>query len=50
MGASLRQIEDVTGILKVRKDELDFPYINKWVKQLDLSEQWLTARKAAGLE
>jgi hypothetical protein len=50
MGASLRQIEDVTGILKVRKDELDFPYINKWVKQLDLTEQWLTARKAAGLE
>ncbi len=50
MGASLRQIEDVTGILKVRKDELDFHYINKWVKELALTEQWLAASKPAGLE
>ena len=49
MGASLRQIEDVVGILKVRKNNLDFFYIDKWVKQLELVEQWEAARKAAGL-
>ena len=49
MGASLRQIEDVVGILKVRKNNLDFFYIDKWVKQLELAEHWEAARKAAGL-
>jgi len=50
MGASLRQMEDVQGILKVRKDELNFAYIDKWVKDLELTEQWESARKLAGLE
>ena len=49
MGASLRQIEDITGILKVRSDELDLAYIEKWIKELGLSTQWNDARKAAGL-
>ena len=50
MGASLRQIEDVTGILKVRGDELDVAYLNDWINQLGLTEQWHAARKLAGLE
>jgi len=50
MGASLRQIEDVTSILKVRKDELDLAYIEQWVKELALSEQYAAARKAANLD
>ena len=49
MGASLRQIEDIVGILRVRKNHLDFSYIESWVKQLELAEQWEAARKAAGL-
>jgi hypothetical protein len=49
MGASLRQIEDVTGILKVRGDELDFAHIEKWITGLGLDSQWNDARKAAGL-
>lgn len=49
-GASLRQMEDVTGILKVRKDQLDFAYIEKWVRDLELTEQWARARELAGLE
>jgi hypothetical protein len=48
MGASCRQIEDVTGILKVRGDELDHPYLEHWIDQLGLSEQWASARKASG--
>jgi hypothetical protein len=49
MGASLRQIEDVSGILKERYDLLDLNYVQKWVKELELTEQWNAARKAAGL-
>jgi len=30
LGKSSRQIEDAAGILKVRADELDVPYIEKW--------------------
>lgn len=49
MGASLRQIEDVAGILKVRHASLDLPYIEKWVNELGLGSEWTEARKAAGL-
>ena len=46
MGASLRQIEDVTGILKVRSDELDYSHLEHWIEQLGLSEQWHAAQPA----
>lgn len=49
MGGSLRQIEDVSGILKERHDLLDIGYIQKWVNDLGLAEQWAAARNAAGL-
>ena len=45
-----RQIEDAAGILKVRKDELDFPYIEKWVQQLGLMAQWSQARQLADMD
>ena len=48
MGASLRQIEDVAGVLKVQQNLLDFPYIEKWVTELGLESQWNEARKQAG--
>ena len=50
MGESSRQIEDVAGILKVSGASLDRPYIDKWVADLDLTEQWNRARALAGLE
>lgn len=50
MGSSSRQIEDVAGILEEQKDSLDFSYIEKWIAELHLSEQWHSARKLAGLE
>ena len=31
MGASLRQIEDVAGVLKVQQNSLDFQYIERWI-------------------
>lgn len=49
MGASVRQIEDVAGILKVRYASLDSQYIENWIKKLELASEWSVARKAAGL-
>lgn len=50
LGKSSRQIEDAGGILKVRADELDISYIEKWVAELGLSSEWARARQLAGLE
>jgi hypothetical protein len=47
LGKSSRQIEDAAGILKVRGEELDLPYIEKWVHELDLASQWNDARRMA---
>ena len=49
-GASLRQIEDVAGILKVRGKSLDRAYIEKWIHELGLASQWENARKDAGID
>jgi hypothetical protein len=43
-GSSERQIEDVAGILKIQSKDLDYSYIEKWVQELDLQEQWDQAR------
>ncbi len=45
-----RQIEDAAGILKVRKDELDLSYIEKWVHELGLMAQWSQARQLADMD
>lgn len=43
-GSSDRQLEDVAGILRVRGDALDLDYIERWVEDLELREQWDRAR------
>jgi hypothetical protein len=43
-GASDRQLDDVAGILRVRGDSLDVVYIERWVDDLDLPEQWQRAQ------
>ena len=45
-----RQIEDAAGILKVRRDQLDLPYIEKWVHELGLMAQWSQARQLADMD
>jgi hypothetical protein len=44
LGASDRQLEDVAGIVRVRGADLDFDYIEHWVTELQLVEQWQKAR------
>ena len=46
-GASDRQLEDVAGILRVRRVQLDAAYIERWVTELELQREWARARAAA---
>lgn len=51
LGGSLRQLEDVAGLLQVRGDELDRAYVERWVAALDLDREWTEARRlATGME
>jgi hypothetical protein len=49
LAKSERQIEDVAGILKIRNQSLDRPYLEKWIAELGLSKEWGAARRAAEL-
>ena len=44
-GSSERQLEDVAGIVRVRGADLDLAYIERWVDELELREQWDRARR-----
>ena len=44
---SRRQIEDVAAILRARGETLDTLYLDKWVRELYLQEQWDDARHSA---
>lgn len=39
-GASEKHLRDITGILKVSGDSIDYDYINKWTHDLKLQEIW----------
>ncbi len=47
--SSERQIEDVAGILRIRANELDRTYIERWIDELQVEPQWRQSLKAAGL-
>jgi hypothetical protein len=49
LGASQRQIDDAAGILKLRGDSLDRPYLDKWVRELGLTKEWSDAQRMAGI-
>src|SRR5204863_1696774 len=43
MGESDRQIEDAAGIIERQGEDLDRTYVERWVRQLELGEQWRKA-------
>lgn len=47
-GASQRQIEDAAAVLSVQGQSLDREYLEKWISDLGLTEQWQAAREIAG--
>ena len=48
LAQSQRQLEDVAAILKVQWARLDRPYLDKWIAELGLNDQWSAARGVAG--
>lgn len=47
MGESYRQLEDAAGILRIRGEALDRGYVERWVAELGLNDQWDAAQKLA---
>jgi len=46
---SRRQIEDVAALLRVRWDLMDRSYLEKWIAELGLTDEWSDARRVAGI-
>lgn len=46
-GESQRQLEDAAGVIRVQGEHLDTRYIERWVRELGLSEQWIAAQERA---
>jgi hypothetical protein len=46
-GGSERQRRDVAGIIATVGDELDRAYIERWVHDLDLADEWKRAQETA---
>ncbi|HET9304691.1 MAG TPA: hypothetical protein VFO46_01565 [Candidatus Sulfotelmatobacter sp.] len=49
LSGSRRQIEDAAAVLRVKREDLDAKYTEKWISALGLEEQWRAAKSAAGL-
>jgi hypothetical protein len=49
LAQSRRQIEDAAAILRVRWDTLDHSYLEEWICELGLKEEWDDTRRVAGI-
>ena len=47
IGGPQRQIEDVARLLVAQWNRLDQSYLSKWVRQLQLEQQWSAAKDSA---
>lgn len=47
-GESARQLEDAAGVIRRQKSKLDREYVERWVRELGLDEQWRDALAQAG--
>ena len=46
-GGSERQRRDVAGIVATMGEQLDRAYIDRWIRELGLEEEWAVALKAS---
>ena len=49
LAQSQRQIEDVVSILRLRWEALDRSYLEQWISELDLEQEWSHAKRIAGI-
>jgi hypothetical protein len=43
---SARQLEDVAALLRVADEEIDRAYLDRWIDELELRDQWITVHPA----
>ena len=48
LAKSQRQIEDAAAVLRLRSEALDRPYMEQWISDLELRDQWSAAQLATG--
>jgi len=46
-GAIATAIEDVAAILRLRWEVLDGSYLERWISELDLKQEWSNAKRMA---
>jgi hypothetical protein len=46
-GRSEKHLRDIAGILKTSRDEVDLEYIERWISELVLEDEWQMARNKA---
>jgi hypothetical protein len=49
LGQSQRHIDDAAGVLRMRGDSLDRSYVEKWIAELGLVQEWECARASSGI-
>jgi len=49
LAQSQRQIEDAAAILRLRWEMLDRSYLERWISELDLKQEWSHAKRIAGI-
>ncbi|HEU4881465.1 MAG TPA: nucleotidyltransferase family protein [Longimicrobium sp.] len=50
MGESARQLEDAAKMLRVRAQQIDWRYVEHWIRELKLEVQWAAVQAAAGVQ
>lgn len=50
LGGSARQIEDVATVLRARRKQIDWVYLDTWIPRLGVEPQWKAALQAAGID
>lgn len=49
LAQSQRQVEDAATVLKLRWEGLNRTYLEKWISELDLKQEWSHAKRIAGI-
>jgi hypothetical protein len=49
LAQSQRQLEDVATVLRLRWEALNRSYLEKWIAELDLKQEWNHAKRIAGI-
>lgn len=49
LGGSARQLEDVAALIRLRRADLDRPYLATWIEALGVAAEWGEAERLAGL-